>query len=110
MADKCENGLFNNRAPLILIVLNVLLILLMGIVGFMAKDLYTQVRSYPNTEIRKDVEGIYAELDKKADRKNVNSIIEEVRVQYDRLYNEMIRQNNKLDEMNVYLRDTAGDE
>lgn len=101
---------FKDKAPIILTVLNVILVALMGVVGYMAKDLHTQVMSYPNTEIREDVEALDNRLRSKVDADKVDLMTDELRGQYHRLCEQMDRQNEKLDEINIYLRDSAGGE
>lgn len=92
----------------ILIGLNVLLVALIATVGFMGKDIYGEVRAYPNTAIQVDMKQVRGELDEKADKDNINVMVNELRGQFDRLYEEVCRQNDKIDELNIYLRNRGG--
>lgn len=103
MPDECE-GSFKNKAPIFLFILNVILVIMIGAVGFMARGLYTQVRAYPNTEIRQDVESLSSRVQEKASLGQVEVLTQELRSQYDRLCKQMDRQSEKLDEINIYLR------
>lgn len=107
MPDRRKASL-KDKAPILLTALNIILVALIGVVGFMARDLYTQVRSYPNTEIREDIEALSSEVRNKADSEKVDLLTQELRNQYNRLCEQMDRQSEKLDEINIYLRDSGG--
>lgn len=68
----------DKKVQIILVGLNILLLLLVGSIGFIAKDLYKEVRYYPNTQISKDL---------------------------DRVQDQIIAQQKEIHNLNTFLRD-----
>lgn len=109
MVQKVKEKL-NGNTHFVLIGLNVLLVALIATISFMGRDLYGEIRTYPNSVIEADMQQVRGVLETKADKENINVIIRELRGQYNRLYKEVCRQNDKIDELNIYLRNQAGND
>ena len=109
MVQRIKEKLNGNTASAILIAMNVLLLAMVGTLGFVGKDLYGEIRAYPNTTIESDIAQIRKDMNGKAEKENIRVMVSELRSQYERLYNEMCRQNEKIDELNIYLRNRANE-
>ena len=100
--DSNRNKWFTRE---VIIALNFAVAILIACIAFMAKDIYSEVRFYPNTVIKQDM----AELKKKSSTKANDEALEKLARQNERRYQalceEIKDQSKKIDELNRFLRD-----
>lgn len=105
--------------------MNIFLILLMGTVGFMAHDIYAEIRAYPNTTIKQDMQRLNAKLkgtvdredyaglcsivEQKADKETMNRIDRNIQKRLDLLVDEIRALRTDLSRYFYKSRDSTHD-
>lgn len=104
MEDDPIKELSKLKSSTTLSILNVLMFIMVGLIAFMARDLYVEVRTYPNTIIQKKIIEMDKRLSEKSNDTELSVLAKQTERQYNLITKQLQRQNDKIDELNRFLR------